>query len=84
MAKVLDDAFGIEQGLMTTIHAYTRTRTCRTARTRTCVGPAPPPEHRPDHAPAPPRRSAWSCRSSRASSTATPCACPCRPARPPT
>jgi glyceraldehyde 3-phosphate dehydrogenase len=23
MAKVLDEAFGIEQGLMTTIHAYT-------------------------------------------------------------
>ena len=27
---------------MTTIHAYTRTRTCRTARTRTCAAPAPP------------------------------------------
>jgi len=37
MAKVIDDTFGIERGLMTTIHAYTRTRTCRTART----GPAP-------------------------------------------
>ena len=23
MVKVLDDAFGVEQGLMTTIHAYT-------------------------------------------------------------
>ena len=23
MVKVLDDAFGVEQGLMTTVHAYT-------------------------------------------------------------
>ena len=27
MVKVLDDAFGIEQGLMTTIHAYTGDQT---------------------------------------------------------
>ncbi len=40
MAKVLLDSFGIVKGLMTTVHAYTRTRTCRTARTRTCAGPA--------------------------------------------
>ena len=47
---------------------------------RPAQGPAPRPrrgpEHRADLAPARPRRSAWSCRSSRASSTATRCACP--------
>ncbi len=26
MVKVLDDAFGIEKGLMTTVHAYTATQ----------------------------------------------------------
>ena len=38
LAKVLDDLAGIERGLMTTIHAYTRIRTCRTGRTRICGG----------------------------------------------
>ena len=84
MAKALNDEFGIVKGLMTTVHAYTGTRTSRTAPTRTCAGPAPrrPTSCRPR--PVPPRRSAWSCPSSRASSTATRCACRCRPARPPT
>jgi glyceraldehyde 3-phosphate dehydrogenase len=40
LAKVLNDAFGIERGLMTTVHAYTPTSACRTCRTRTCAGPA--------------------------------------------
>ena len=43
-------------------------------------GPAPRPRRRAQHRarprPAPPRRSAWCCPSSRASSTATRCACP--------
>ena len=55
---------------------------------RPAQGPAPGPrrraEHRPDLAPVRPRRSAWCCPSSRASSTATRCACRSRPARPPT
>ena len=84
LAKVLNDAFGIERGLMTTIHAYTPTRTCRTARTRTCAAPAPPPSTSCRPPPVRPRPSAWSCPSSRASSTATPCASRSRPARPPT
>ncbi len=61
---------------MTTIHAYTRTRTCWTARTGPAPCPRRRPEHHPDDAPVPRRPSAWSCPSSRASSTATPCACP--------
>ena len=85
LAKVLNDAFGIERGLMTTIHAYTQDQNLQDAPAQ---GPAPRPrrrdQHRPDLAPARPRRSAWCCPSSRASSTATRCACPSRPARPPT
>ena len=42
VAKVLHDMFGIEQGLMTTIHAYTADQRLRTRRTRTCAAPAPP------------------------------------------
>ena len=57
MAKVLNDSFSIERGLMTTIHAYTRTRTCRTARTRTCAGPAPPRSTSCRPPPVRPRRS---------------------------
>ena len=41
MAKVLDDAFGIEQGFMTTVHAYTNDQRSSTCRTRTCGGRAP-------------------------------------------
>jgi glyceraldehyde 3-phosphate dehydrogenase len=62
MAKALNDEFGIVKGLMTTIHAYTRTRTCRTPRTRTCVAPAPPPSTSSRPRPVPPRPSAWSAR----------------------
>ena len=72
MAKALNDEFGIVKGLMTTIHAYTADqnlqdnihkdlRRARAAASTWC---------RPR--PVPPRRSAWSCPSSRASSTATP------------
>ncbi len=43
MVKVLDDAFGIEQGLMTTVHAYTNDQyLLDLGRTRTCAGPGPP------------------------------------------
>ena len=77
--------FGIVKGLMTTIHAYT-------ARPepagRPAQGPAPRPRRRRSTSsrprPVPPRPSAWSCRSSRASSTASRCASRSRPARPPT
>ena len=37
MAKVLNDAFGIKQGLMTTIHAYTVTSVCGTLTPATCA-----------------------------------------------
>ena len=43
MIKVLDDAFGVEKGLMTTIHAYTGDQSWSTAPTATCAGPGPPP-----------------------------------------
>ena len=43
MAKVLNDAFGIEQGPDDhDPRLHRATRTCRTARTRTCAAPAPP------------------------------------------
>ena len=48
------------------------------------AAPAPPRSTSCRPRPAPPRRSAWCCPSSRASSTATRCGCRCRPARPPT
>ena len=43
MIKVLDDAFGIEQGLMTTVHAYTSDQQLgrRPAHKPTCAGRAP-------------------------------------------
>jgi glyceraldehyde-3-phosphate dehydrogenase/erythrose-4-phosphate dehydrogenase len=43
MAKVLQDAFGIERAFMTTVHAYThRPRRYSTALTRICADRAPP------------------------------------------
>ena len=41
VAKVLHEEIGIRHGLMTTVHAYTPTRTCSTGRTRTSAGRAP-------------------------------------------
>ena len=85
MAKVLHDAFRHRaRPDDDDPRLHRTTRTCRTARTRTCAGPAPPRSTSCRPAPAPPRRSAWCCPSSRASSTATRCACRSRPARPPT
>ena len=90
LVKVLLDEFGIEQGLMTTIHAYTteqqlldqialtRKGTIDLRRARA----APHRSSRPP--PAPPRPSRWSSRRSRASWTASRCACRCPPARSPT
>ena len=37
LAKVLNDSFGIEKGLMTTIHAYTADQRLQDALTPTCV-----------------------------------------------
>ena len=42
MVKVLDDAFGVDTGLMTTVHAYTNDQNLLDfARTRTSGGPGP-------------------------------------------
>ena len=38
VAKVLNDSFGIEAGLMTTVHAYTNDSCSSTPHTRTCAG----------------------------------------------
>ena len=46
MVKVLDDAFGIEQGLMTTVHAYTGDQH---ARRRPAQRPAPGPRRGDQH-----------------------------------
>ena len=43
LAKVLNDAIGIERGLMTTIHGYTNDQRSSTRSTATCAAPAPQP-----------------------------------------
>ena len=48
MAKVLLDNFGIENGLMTTIHAYTNDQVILDFRTGTCVVLVPGHQHDPD------------------------------------
>ena len=73
MAKVLDDAFGVEQGFMTTVHAYTNDQHSWTCPTRTFAGRGPRPSTSSRPPPAPRRRRAWCCRSCRASSTACRC-----------
>jgi len=40
VAKVLNDALGIERGLMTTVHAYTNDQRSSTRSTPTCAAPA--------------------------------------------
>ena len=39
VAKVLHEKFGIEKGLMTTVHAYTNDQACRTCRTTIRIVP---------------------------------------------
>lgn len=41
VAKVLDDAFGIENGLVTTVHAFTNDQKISIIRTKTCGERAP-------------------------------------------
>ena len=53
MIKVLDDAFGVEKGLMTTVHAYTGDQNLRR---RAPQGPAPGPRRRHQHRPRVDRR----------------------------
>ncbi len=59
MVKVLHEAFGIEQGFMTTVHAYTNDQNLLDGPAQ---GPAPRPRRPPStsspRAPAPRRRSA--------------------------
>ena len=57
MIKVLDDAFGVEKGLMTTVHAYTNDQNLIDLATRTCAGPG--------------RRPSTSCRPSTGAARAT-------------
>ena len=58
VVKVLDEAFGIRHGVMTTVHAYTSDQHCSTRRTRTTAAPAAPRSTWSPPRPAPPRRSA--------------------------
>ena len=71
-------SFGIVKGLMTTIHAYT---TRPEPAGRPAQGPAPGPRRGAEHRPHLHRRRQghrrWCCPSSRASWTATRCACRC-------
>ena len=83
LAKVLNDRFGIEQGLMTTVHAYTSDQSLQDLAKATRSGKPDlrtharrgPVDH-PEQPPARRRRSASCCPSSRASSTARRSACP--------
>ena len=43
LAKVLHESFGIERGLMTTVHAFTNDQKILDLRTRTCAGRGPRP-----------------------------------------
>lgn len=78
LASVLDRLAGIEHGFMTTVHAYTQEQNLQDGPHRDPAAPAPPPSTSCRPRPAPPRRSAWSCRTSKASCRATRSAYPCR------
>jgi glyceraldehyde 3-phosphate dehydrogenase len=85
MAKALNDELGIVKGLMTTIHAYTNDQNLLDGphkdlrRARAAALNIDPDDDRCRQG-----HRARACPSSRASSTATRCACPPPPARPPT
>ena len=60
VAKVLFDHFGIEKGLLTTVHAYTNSqRLLDLGRPGPARRPRRGAEHRARRRPAPRRRSAW-------------------------
>lgn len=84
MAKVLDENFGIVKGLMTTVHAYTNDQRILDFPHSDLRRAAPRPRTSFRPRPVPPRRPLWSCRSSRASSTASRCASRSRPVPLPT
>jgi glyceraldehyde 3-phosphate dehydrogenase len=79
MAKVFNDEFGIERGLMTTVHAYTADQNLQDGHTATSGALAPPVSTLFPPRPALPRPSAWSSLSSRESSMASLFGCQCRP-----
>ena len=81
LAKVLLDSFGIEKGFMTTIHAYTNDQVILDFPHKDRAGPARPRSTPSRPRPARPRPPPWSSPSSRASSTASPCASRWRTAR---
>ena len=91
MAKVLNDAFGIEQGFITTVHAYTSDQQLQDQASADPFGQARPAAHARrgavDHPELDRRREGDRprvARARRASSTASRCACRRRPVRSPT
>ena len=62
MVKVLDDAFSVDAGLMTTVHAYTNDQNLLALahKTRTCAAPARPRSTSCRRRPAPRARRVWS------------------------
>jgi glyceraldehyde 3-phosphate dehydrogenase len=56
VAKVVNDEFGIEYGLMNTIHSYTNDQRVLDVATRICAGRAP---GRTSSPPPPARRARW-------------------------
>jgi len=62
LAKVLDDAVGIESGLMTTIHAYTQDQNLQDGPHKDLRRAAPPRRTSCRRRAGRPRRSGWCCR----------------------
>jgi glyceraldehyde 3-phosphate dehydrogenase len=81
VAKLLHEHLGIRHGLMTRCMPTRATSSFWTVRTRTTAEPGPRHAISCPPAPAPRRRWAWSCPSSRTSFTATPSVSRSRPAR---
>lgn len=84
LAKVFHESFGIERGLMTTVHAYTADQNLQDGPHSDLRRAARPRCRSSRPRPAPRRRSASCCPSSTACSTATRCGCRRRRARSPT
>ena len=91
MAQVLHERFGIEQGFINTVHAYTSDQQLQDQATATRSRQARPAPHarrgavdHPEHHRRGPGDRAGACPTSRASSTACRCGCRRRPARSPT
>lgn len=78
VTKIILDTFGIEKGMMTTVHAYTNDQKIHDAKHKK-TGAEPVRRRKISSPPPPARPKPWhrSCRNLQANLTATPFACPC-------